>query len=287
MRRLDLLLVTVVVFVFASPAAMAMGRPLIVTTQDHSLADTSDCEHFHTQISTSLPARAHATEERNVALPAVDGLRVRASEQGGVSIHGWDRPYAHLTVCKFAEGLTEKDAEAALRGVSVSFQNGELSTRGPAAASTRVWWVHMILKLPRNANVDVTAANGGIAIRNMNGRVVAHARNGGISLASCAGENRLSTENGGIAVENVSGKVDAITDKGTISLKLRSGGDTSNPTVEARTSESGDIVCKSVCEGGSASWNADRTYLRLGSSSLTPAIRLMTTGAPIIIDQVR
>ena len=285
MRRVVLLLITGIV-VLGSPRAMGMGRPLIVTTQDHSLADASDCEHFHTQISTSLPARAHATEERNVTMPALEGLRVRASEQGGVSIHGWDRPYAHLTVCKFAEGLTEKDAAAALRDVSVSFQNGELSTRGPAAASTRVWWVHMILKLPRNANVDVLSANGGIAIRNMNGRVVAHARNGGISLASCAGENRLSTENGGIAVENVSGKVDAITDKGTISLKLRSG-EATNPTVEARTSESGDIVCKSVCEGGSASWNADRTYLRLGSTSMTPAIRLMTTGAPIIIDQVR
>ena len=285
MRRVVFLLVATVI-VLAAPAAWAMGRPLIVTTQDHSLADASDCDHFHTQISTSLPSRAHATEERNVPLSGVQGLTIRASEQGGVSIHGWDRPYAHLTVCKYAEGLTDSEATTALRDVGIGFANGELFTRGPGVDNNHVWWIHMILKLPRNANVNVVSANGGISIRNMTGKVTAHARNGGISLASCAGDNRLSTENGGIAVENVSGKVEATTDKGTISLKLKSG-DATQPVVEARTSEAGDIVCRTACEGGSASWNADRTYLRLGATSMTPAIRLMTTGAPIIIDQVR
>src|SRR5215212_6176930 len=113
MWRAVLLLAMTALFT-AAPEASAMGRPLIVTTQDHSLADASDCDHFHTQISTSLPSHAHATEERNVPLSGVDGLRIRASEQGGVSIHGWDRPYAHLTVCKYAEGLNDKDTAAAL-----------------------------------------------------------------------------------------------------------------------------------------------------------------------------
>jgi hypothetical protein len=284
MRRTVLLLASIAVV--CAPRVMAMGRPLIVTTQDHSLADASDCGHFHTRISTSLPSHAYASEERDIPVASIEGLRIRASEQGGVSIHGWDRPYAHLIVCKYVEGLTDKQTENALRSVGITFQNGELFTSGPAAASTQVWWIHMILQIPRNAKVDVTSANGGIAIRNMSGNIVAHARNGGISLASCTGENRLSTENGGIAVENVSGKVDAITDRGTISLKLKQGDAASQPTVEARTSESGDIVCKNVCEGGGASWNADRTYLKLGRA-MTPAIRLMTTGAPIIIDQVR
>src|SRR4051812_8926381 len=183
MRRLVVLLGAAFLFL-QSPTVAAMGRPLIVTTQDHSLADTSDCDHFHTQISTSLPSRAHATEERNMPLSGIEGLRIRASEQGGVSIHGWDRPYAHLTICKYAEGLSDKEAAAALRDVGITFRDGELFTRGPAAASTRVWWVHMILKLPRAANVNVVSANGGIAIRNMSGKVTAHARNGGISLAS-------------------------------------------------------------------------------------------------------
>jgi hypothetical protein len=265
---------------------MATDRPLIVTTQDHSLAGASDCDHFHTQISTSLPSRAHSTEERNVAVPAVEGLRIRASEQGGVSIHGWDRPYAHLTVCKHAEGLTQKAAAHALRDVRIAFEKGELFTRGPAASNSQVWWVHMILQIPRNAKLDVISANGGISIRNMSGKVNAHARNGGISIAASSGENKLSTENGGIAVDTVSGTVEATTDKGTISLKLRPD-EGPLPTVEARTSEPGDIVCKTACDSGSASWNTDRTYLRLGSTSMTPAIRLMTTGAPIIIEQAR
>src|SRR5260370_12382985 len=83
--------------------------------------------------------------------------------------------------------------------VSVYVRNGEIAASGPDVDSSNVWWVHMILRVPRRANLELASANGGIAVRNMLGHVTARATNGGISLASCAGQNRLMTGSGGVS----------------------------------------------------------------------------------------
>ena len=264
----------------AAPASAASQRPLIITSADHSMVDADDCEHFHTQNFTSFPAKAHTEEQRDLTLSGIDLLKVRASEDGGVSVRGWDKPTARLTVCKYAMALSELAAQHALGNVSVSVRNGEIVSSGPEISSNQVWWVHMILRVPKSANLDVASSNGGIAIRNMSGKVTAQSTNGGISLASCAGENKISTENGGISIEKITGRLEANTHNGQISLKLR---DSVIPALEARTDETGEILCRK-CE--SATWAQNRKYLRMGAAA-QPSIRLTTGGASIVIEQVR
>ena len=234
----------------------------MITAEDHSLGAADDCEHFHTQNSTSLPAEAHAEEERDVALAGIDLVKVRASESGGVSVRGWDRPVARLTVCKSAAALTDKDAQRALANVSVSIRNGEIVATGPEADPNGAWWVHMILRVPKRANVDVASANGGIAIRNMTGKVTARATNGGISL------------------DGITGNVEATSENGPISLKVQR--DRAMPSLDAQI-EDGEILCNAkACAGG---WTDNRKRLRIGSAA--PTIRLSTGRAPIVIEQVR
>ena len=108
-----------------------MTRPLIVTTQDHSLVVSDDCEHFQTRTMTSFPSQVQSQEQRAVALEGVDTLRVRASHEGGVTVKGWDRPVARLTVCKYAVALNQIDAQKTLRDVFVFYRNGEIATSGP------------------------------------------------------------------------------------------------------------------------------------------------------------
>ncbi|SRR5258708_945496 len=265
----------------SSPAATAT-RALIITSEARTLSDLDDCEHFHTQNFTSFPAQAHAEEQREVPLSGVDLVKVRATESGGVLVRGWDRPVARLTVCKYAVGFTQPQADRSLSNVGVSIRNGEIATNGPDVNSSNVWWVHMILRVPRRANLDVASANGGIAIRNMIGRVTARATNGAISLASCAGENRLTTSSGGISLDHNSGSVDATTADGPISLKLHR--DHALPTIDAQVDdERGEIVCNmKECAGG---WTDGKRHMRIGSSS--PLIHLATGRAPIVIEQVR
>src|SRR6185295_2467789 len=110
--------------------------------------------------------------------------------------------------------------------------------------------------VPRHANVDIDAANGGVAIRSMNGRVTAHSTTGGISVAQSTGRYKLTTESGGITLDRVSGFVDA-----------------------------GHILCTlKGCEEKLGSWAANRTQLRIGEG--VPDIRLATNGASILIAPV-
>src|SRR5690349_21168603 len=133
-----------VALVFALPMYGAPTRPLIVTSQDHSLVDADDCNNFHTQNSTSLPSQVRSEEQRRVRLSGIDLVKIRTSNEGGVSVKGWDRPFARLTVCKSAVALSDAQAKIALDKISVAIQNGSIVATGPELNGTQTWWVHMI-----------------------------------------------------------------------------------------------------------------------------------------------
>lgn len=278
MRPPRLLLILAVLL--APSVSAAPQRQLIGTTQDHSLHQSGDCGDYHATMLTSLPARVQAQEQRDVSLTGIDLVKVRASQEGGVSIRGWDKPTARLLLCKYAVSTTKRQAKRALDGITVSYAGGNIEALGPPSDSTQVWWVNIILYVPKSATLDVNAANGGIAIRNMNGKVTAHATNGGISVAQCAGEHKVTTENGGISLEKITGRLEATTQNGMISLKLR---DARVPGIEARVDD-GEIMCRiDQCSDGT--WTADRKVLKMGAA--VPSIRLSTFSAPIMIENVR
>jgi hypothetical protein len=275
MKRAALVLVVAIAISSTAASEATTRRPIIVTSQDHSLVDADDCNHFHTQNSTSLPASASAQEQRNLRLTSGDVLKVRAINEGGVSVKGWDRPFARLTVCKSAEALSQTQAKRALGRINVAVRDGEILTSGPEPNLTETWWVHMILRVPTNSNLDVAAANGGIAIRNMTGRITARTTNGGISLASCTGEHHVTTENGGISLDKMSGRINAVSQNGPISLKLR---DMVTPQIEAQTEDTGEILCNlKGCADG-------LKHLRIGVA--VPSIRLTSHSADITIEQL-
>lgn len=260
-------------------------RPLIVTSQNHSLLDAETCQNFHSTTLTSLPAAAQSEEQRNVHLSDRQGLKIITATEGGVAVRGWNRPYARLTACKAAVALNDADARKALAGITVSVSGNEIVARGPELNPNQTWWVNMILSVPKSARLDVISTNGGISIRNMAGTITARATNGGISIAGSAGVSELTTKNGGISIDNVSGRVNAVTEGGSISLKLRN---RQMPTLEAVTlHEGGEIVCNlKGCADGVGEWAADRKRLRIGREA-TPSIRLTAVSADIMIEQVR
>lgn len=236
-------------------------RSMIVTSQDFSNLLADDCEHFHTRNVTSFPATSRSQEQQEMPLLGIDVLKIHNIEQGGVSIKGWDKPMARLTVCKEAVGFTQQQAQRTLGAINIAFRNGEINATGPAIDESQAWWVHMILRVPKSARLDVTSSNGGIAIRNMSGQITARAKNGGISIAT------------------TSGRIDATTENGPISVKLDH--DTS---LEAQIADAGEILCSPrLCRA--ENYSANHKHLRLGSAA--PSFRLSTTSAPIVIDQVR
>ena len=281
MRPLSL---TLVAILMAFPATAKTERQIIGVEQDHSAAQVGDCDDFFKTVFTTFPASASEQEQHDLAMTGIDKLRVTATQEGGVSVRGWTRPFARIIVCRSAVAQTRTHARRVLSAIKVPYRQGEISAYGPANDQTQAWWVNFILYVPRRATVDVRAASGGVAIRNMDGKVTAHATSGGISVAQGAGSFKISTESGGITLDRLSGIVDAASREGAIALKI--GSDDHTPMIEARTETSGQIRCHlEGCESGLGSWTADRKQLRIGGAP--PSIRLSTTGAAIIIDAAR
>jgi hypothetical protein len=282
MRRLAL--AAIAATLLALPTEATLQRQIIGAEQDHSLAEATDCDHFYKTTFTSFPAQLHEQEQRELPMAGLKLLKVQASEEGGVSIRGWEKPFARLVICKYAGAESQVQAQRALQAVTVSSDKGDITAAGPAIDETQVWWVNMILYVPRKAIIDVTSSNGGIAIRNMNGSVTARSTNGGVSLIQSTGEYTITTDSGGVTLDRVGGRVTATTQNGPIALKVKDG--KAPPPLEAKTERNGDIVCNlQACLGAQGSLVGDAKVLRIGSAA--PAIRLSTTGAPIILDQAR
>jgi hypothetical protein len=281
MKRLSLILA---VLLAGLPAAARTERQIVGVEQDHSIAQVGDCDDFFKTVFTTFPASANEQEQRELPMSGIDPLRVTATQEGGVSVRGWSRPFARVIVCRSAVAQNKIHARRVLDQIKVTTRDGEISAYGPASDPTQAWWVNFILYVPRRANVDVSAASGGVAIRNMDGKVTAHATTGGISVALGGGDFKISTESGGITLDRLSGNVDAASREGAIALKIPH--DEDPPMIEARTDNDGQIRCHlERCESGLGNWTADRKQLRIGGAP--PSIRLSTTGAAIIIDAVR
>lgn len=261
----------------AFPASAA--RQIIGSEQDHSLAGgTGDCESFYSMTFTNFRSQLHDREQREIPLTSIEQIRVTASAEGGVSVRGWNRAHARLVVCRYAVAHTKEQATRILAAIDVSHANGEIVASGPAFDDNQAWWANITLYVPRRATVDVRAENGGVAIRNMSGRVTARATRGGISVARSSGHYKITTSSGGITLERVTGNVDASSQHGAIALKLAA---TDEATIEARVTGGSEIHC-TLRNCGVV--GLDRKALRIGAG--TPDIRLSTADAPITIAPV-
>ncbi len=281
MRVFLLSLVAAMFFASASSAA-APGRQIIGSEQDHSLAgaEVSDCEHFYKTTFTSFHAQTHDQEQREFALDGIKQLRILASEEGGVTVRGWNRPTARLIICRYAAAHSKVQATRLLGSITISHANGEIAASGPPNDINQAWWVNMILYVPRKSSMDIKATNGGVAIRNMAGTITATATSGGISVAQSTGRYKVSTESGGITLDRITGNVEATSRIGAIALKLPAA---DGQAVEAKIAEGGEIICTlRGCEG--AQWGTGHKLLRIGGG--TPTIRLFTIAAPILIGPV-
>jgi hypothetical protein len=273
----SLALTALLVLGAAFPASAS--RQIIGSEQDHSFAgDSGDCESFYKMTFTNFRAQLHDREQREIPLTNVEQLRVVASTEGGVSIRGWNRPYARLVVCRYAVAHTKEQATRLLAAIDVTHTSGEITAGGPPHDDTQAWWANITLYVPRRSSVDVRAENGGVAIRNMAGRVTARATRGGISVAHSSGHYKVNTGSGGITLERVTGNVDASSQNGAIALKLSTA---DVATIEAKISGGSEIHCTLPNCGV---WGADRKALRIGAG--VPDIRLSTSDAPITIAPV-
>ena len=267
-------------------------------TSSNSASDA--CEDQLQMSSDDFSQEARAEEQKVVANQP---LKITAARNGGISVRQWDRNEIGIKACKAVLAKDSTSAQRMLDQIKLAVSGNNVTIDGPDSYDDNGRWsAVMVVHVPKNAQLDLTGENGGIAFTNVQVNAIARTHNGGISLKQASGKLDISADNGGVSVQDCNGDIKVNVRNGGVALKL---GDTwSGAGLEARTHNGGlsvevpssfksslevegsrhaTILCKgSVCRTGDRTWDDDGgRILRIGSGN--PVIRTSTVNGGVVI----
>jgi len=260
----------------------------------------ADCSDLHIQFDHQ--DAVVRSEERTVSKAEAAVLKVRPHTNGGTQVVGWDDGGYSVTACKAA--APGSDAEGVLSQITMSIENGTVSTHGPGGEDG--WTVFLLIRAPRSAVIELETKNGPISVYDLDGKLTAHAQNGPISLRNFSGEANVNAVNGPISVEGSSGNISVRTENGPINVDVKGtswngaglSADAQNGPVTLtvpsgfqsgfllETSNHTPMSCKaSICENARKTWDDEHRRIEYGSS---PAVlRLSTVNGPLSVRDSR
>lgn len=151
----------------------------------------------------------------SVAKETIDARSLRSLKatvaQAPIAVVG-DSPAGYsIEVCKVAARAED------LASIRVSLSGNELVANGPDDAR---WAVHYKIHAPRNADLQLEAKNGPLALRDVDGTVVARTKNGPLALENVSGNVTATANNGPISIHGGSGTMKIEATNGPLSVSL-------------------------------------------------------------------
>jgi DUF4097 and DUF4098 domain-containing protein YvlB len=263
------------------------GSSSTVTINDDSAGD--DCRD-HLRVGND-DYRANVRDEEIKTIPN-QPLTITAEHNGGIQVTTWDKPEVSLKLCKQIATDDENEGRKLLAETRLEINGSKISVHAPEESHHSLGTLLMI-KAPRNADLNLNVRNGGVSLTNFTGTAEAHAENGGISFRRSNGKLTAEAENGG----DVSAKVE----NGGLSIALpdrwegkgleahaRNGGlvvsvpKTFSGGLEVMASEHTSIICKGdACDAGERTWDSGHKSFRMGGAN--PQVRATTENGGIVI----
>ena len=283
-----------------SPGARAGDVSTSIDTEDdHPLERCDQIKIRFGDWGDSMPM-ARGEEQLKAARSAGSPRILELANAGGIRVQSWDGDDYAIQVCKAAGAGSSAQAKAALEEISVSLDGRRLVTRGPHGES---WLVYLIVKAPRDAEMELTTENGEIGLMGVAGKIQARSENGPISLKRCSQQVRATTQNGPISLSGGSGDFRLKAENGPISVDLTGAG-WKGAGLEART-ENGPLAlklpgsyrtgirvestghspmsCKAAeCRGARKDWDEDHRWIEFGSEPAT--VKLYTENGPVSVE---
>ncbi len=167
-------------------------------------AQTGRAARFMENCQRNRNDYAQFCETREFTMPAARALAIDGRQNGGIAVHGWDRPDVHVVALVQAQAESDAEATAIARQVVVSANNGEVGAAGPSwngLGRHESWSVSYEVWAPRASDLTLRANNGGIEADGLSGHLDMETMNGGLTLTDISGEVRGATTNGGITAE--------------------------------------------------------------------------------------
>jgi DUF4097 and DUF4098 domain-containing protein YvlB len=293
-----------IVFGLTLPLCMALARAgehrawsgSTVTMNDDSSSD--DCRD-HLRVSND-DYRANVRDEE-VKTIANQSLTIKAEQNGGIQVTTWDKPEVSLKLCKQIATDDESEGRRLLAETRLEINGSHISVHTPEDDHHSLGTL-LLVKAPKNANLNLSVRNGGVSLTGFVGTAEAHAQNGGISFRRSSGKLTAEAENGGISIKDCGGDVIAKVENGGLSIALpehwegkgleahaRNGGlvvsvpKTFNGGLEVVASEHTSIICKDdVCNAGERTWDSGHKLFRMGGAN--PQVRATTENGGIVIE---
>jgi DUF4097 and DUF4098 domain-containing protein YvlB len=271
-----------------------------LTMSDNARSD--DCSEHLQMYNSDFSAKVRDEEIRSLANQA---LTITAERNGGIHVTTWDRPDFSLKLCKQAAATDEATARRALTQTRLEIGTGQVKVVSPEHSEDVSVGTVLLVKAPKDAKLEMSVYNGGIALNHFNGFANAHARNGGISFKRSSGTLVAEAQNGGISISDCSGDVNANVQNGGLSIKLperwegkgleahtHNGGlvvavpKNLNSGVEIAGSEHTSFICNDdVCTDAQRTWDEGRRLLRLGGPN--PVIHASTVNGGVVVKLAR
>jgi DUF4097 and DUF4098 domain-containing protein YvlB len=221
-------------------------------------------------------------EVREVRTALTKALDVDGRQNGGVTVHGWDRSEIRV-LAKIQTSAEEiADAKAMASRITIETTDGRIRAEGPSTARRSSWSVSYEIWAPKQTNLTIATHNGGIAIDALEGRLDLGAMNGGIRLRSVAGDVRGETTNGPLDVDLDGDQwrgtgLELRTTNGPVNLSIPQG---YSARLETGTTNGGMRIDFPITIQGSI---GRRISTQLGSGG--PTIRAITTNGPVTISR--
>ena len=267
-----------------------------VTMNDDSASD--DCRD-HLRVGND-EYRANVRDEEIKTVPN-QPLTITAEHNGGIQVTTWDKPEVSLKLCKQVAVDDENEGRKLLAETRLEIDGAKISVHAPESDHHSLGTL-LLVKAPRNADLNLNVHNGGVSLTNFTGTAEAHAENGGISFRRSTGKLTAQAQNGGISIKDCGGDVSAKVENCGLSLALadrwegkgleahaRNGGlvvsvpKTFNGGLEVVASEHTSITCKDdVCDSGERTWDGGHKLFRMGGTN--PQVRASTENGGIVIE---
>jgi len=203
----------------ATLAAQDTGADKPAGAQATTRSDDTDCPSDRYQFGDRWEHQqtVQAVEQRTIAPTSITKLSLRPARNGGVEVEGWERNEILVKACKYASGYDTAEAQHRLAGIHLSIQGGEVTADGP---DENDWVVHLLVRVPANINLEVSAHNGPISLRGVSGTINAETVNGPISVRRCSGAIHAEARNGPISLSESSGKIHVEAQNGPVTVRL-------------------------------------------------------------------
>jgi hypothetical protein len=252
-----------------------------------------DGNHFGDDLQTY-------TAQEQFTVPMGSGtLQVTAAHNGGVKLIGGDGNQYEVTVCKYAGADSQSEADQILKQITAEHSSNTIGVQGPDADH---WTASLIIRVPKGANMSVSAhngpvsakavsgtfdlnsVNGPISVKEASGKLTAKAHNGPISFTGDSGDYNFETQNGPISIELASsswqnGKLDARANNGPISLKLPTGYQSG---VVLTSDGHAPMSCSAeVCKQARKTWEGDEKRIEFGPANAL--IHISTHNGPVSV----